>query len=63
MNTKRPDYVLKSAQTLIKVTVLPLSLTYAVYPRSEHCEWALMQGIATIFIYLSFLDMCHMCSV
>ena len=41
MNTKQPDFVLSSADTSIKVTVLPL--TFAVYPWSEHCEFALIQ--------------------
>ena len=50
INTKGPDYVLKSAHTSIKVTVLPL--TYAVYPRSEYCEWAFVARNSNDF-YLS----------
>ena len=43
--------VLSSADTSIKMTVLPL--TNAVYPCSEHCECALTPQI---FNYLQFLD-------
>ena len=32
------------------------SLTYAVYPWSGHCEWALMQKERQIFNYLHFRD-------
>ena len=42
-NTKHPDSVLSSADTSIKVTILPL--TYAVYPWSEHCECALRNNL------------------
>ena len=41
VNEKHPDFVLSSADTSIKVSVLPLA--YAVYIWSEHCECALMQ--------------------
>ena len=41
VNTEYPDFVLNSANTSIKVTVL--SSCYAAYLWSEHCECALIQ--------------------
>ena len=46
--TKHPEFLLSSADTSIKVTVLPL--TSAVYPWFEHCECTLcsLSGYDTV---------------
>ena len=56
LTKKHPDFVLSSADTSIKVTVLPL--TFVVYSWSEYCEMCTgAEKIATDFDYLHFLGM------